>query len=371
MYNVLHIMAGADAGGISTVVLNYYRAIDRTKIHFDVAVTTDMIGQNAAEMAKLGAVVHRLPLKSKGIGVFETALTELLKKENYQAVHVHENETSYVALRIAKKVGIPQRIAHAHTTSPFTSLEGELRRISGCILNYHYATNVIGCGQLAGERVFGKVNMRRKKACVLPNAIDSEKFRFDAQTREKIRKELGVEKKYVVGMVGRLSDQKNYGKALEIMREYHKLNEDAILVCAGNGELEEEIHAQVLGDRMENYVRLLGRRSDVASLYAGFDVLLMPSKFEGFPVAAVEAICEGLPVLMSDTITGELKTCAGVYYLPLTDNGPWIERLAQLANCDSMDRSRGSEELSKNNLDIRFTAKQLEDVYLESGEEGK
>ena len=52
---------------------------------------------------------------------------------------------------------------------------------------------------------------------------------------------------------------------------------------------------------MEKYVRLLGRRSDVASLYTGFDVLLMPSKSEGFPVAAVEAICEGLPVPVSYT----------------------------------------------------------------------
>ena len=216
MYRVLHIMAGADAGGISTVVLNYYRVLDRTKIHFDIAVTTDMIGQNAAEMEKLGAKIYRLPLKSTGLKAFDSALTELLKNGNYQAVHVHENETSYVALRIAKKVGIPQRIAHAHTSSPCTSLKEELRRNSGCILNYHYATNVIGCGHLAGERVFGRFNMKRSKACVLPNAIDSEKFCFDARTRAEVRRELGVEDNFVVGMVGRLSDQKNYGKAFLI-----------------------------------------------------------------------------------------------------------------------------------------------------------
>ena len=371
MYNVLHIMAGADAGGISTVVLNYYRAIDRSKIHFDIAVTTDLIGQNAFEMEKLGAVIYGLPLKSRGIKAFEIALTELLKKGHYHAVHVHENETSYVALRTAKKVGVPQRIAHAHTTAPFISIKGELRRISGCILNCYYATNIIGCGQLAGERVFGKNNMRKEKACVLPNAIDCEKYRFNTQIREKVRKELGVEKKYVVGMVGRLSDEKNYGKALEIVREYHKLNPNVILICAGNGEMEPEIRTQISGNRMENYVRLLGKRSDVANLYAGFDVLLMPSKYEGFPVAAVEAICAGLPVLMSNTITGELRTCAGVYYLPLTDNRQWIERLSQFADCDSPNRSRGPEELKNHDLDIEHTAKQLENIYMNFGANAK
>lgn len=369
MYRVLHIMAGADAGGISTVVLNYYRVLDRTKIHFDIAVTTDMIGQNAAEMEKLGAKIYRLPLKSTGLKVFDSALTELLKSGNYQAVHVHENETSYVALRIAKKAGIPQRIAHAHTSSPYVSIKSEIRRLSGCVLNYYYATNVIGCGWLAGERVFGKINMRRKKACVLPNAIDTNKFYFSERIRNKIRHELTVEKNYVIGMVGRLSEQKNYMKAIEIMEMYHKSNPKAVLLCAGNGELEQGIRNMIANKQMSNYVRLLGRRSDVEQLYSAFDVLLMPSKYEGFPVAAVEAISEGLPVLLSDTITKELKNCRNVFYLPLHDTRPWLDKLELVSRQDMADRSYGREQLKKNGLDIHDTAKQLENIYLKFGAE--
>ena len=369
MYRVLHIMAGADAGGISTVVLNYYRVLDRTKIHFDIAVTTDMIGQNAAEMEKLGAKIYRLPLKSTGLKVFDSALTELLKSGNYQAVHVHENETSYVALRIAKKAGIPQRIAHAHTSSPYVSIKSEIRRLSGCALNYYYATNVIGCGWLAGERVFGKTNMRRKKACVLPNAIDTNKFYFSERIRNKIRHEFNVEKNYVIGMVGRLSEQKNYMKAIAIMEMYHKSNPKAVLLCAGNGELEQDIRNMIANKQMSNYVRLLGRRSDVEQLYSAFDVLLMPSKYEGFPVAAVEAISEGLPVLLSNTITGELKSCANVYYLPLADINAWMDKLTSIENLGKYDRSIGKVELKKCGLDIEIAAKQLEDIYLKFGEQ--
>ena len=367
MYRVLHIMAGADVGGISTVVLNYYKAINRTKIQFDIAVTTNMIGQNAAEMKKLGAKIYRLPMKSNGLKTFALALTELLKKGDYQAVHVHENETSYVALRIAKKVGIPQRIAHAHTTAPCRSLKDEVRRLSGCILNYYYATNVIGCGQLAGERIFGRINMMRRKACVLPNAIDSERFYFNENIRKEIRQKLHVDGKFVVGMVGRLSHQKNYEKALNIIKAYHEINSDAVLVCAGNGELEEEIRTRIFDNKMGDYVKLLGRRADMERLYMGFDVFLMPSKYEGFPVAAVEAIGEGLPVLMSDTITGELRTCRNIFYLPLNDDKPWLERLEFVNKQKQLDRNQGKEELKKNKLDIRDTAKQLEDIYLEFG----
>ena len=125
----------------------------------------------------------------------------------------------------------------------------------------------------------------------------------------------------------------------------------------------------IANKQMSNYVRLLGRRSDVEQLYSAFDVLLMPSKYEGFPVAAVEAISEGLPVLLSNTITGELKSCANVYYLPLADINAWMDKLTSIENLGKYDRSIGKVELKKCGLDIEIAAKQLEDIYLKFGEQ--
>ena len=67
MIRVLHVMGCADAGGISAVVLNYYRFIDRTKIHFDIALTVPEAGQNAYALEALGAEIFFLPLKSNGM----------------------------------------------------------------------------------------------------------------------------------------------------------------------------------------------------------------------------------------------------------------------------------------------------------------
>ena len=211
MVRILHIMGCSDAGGISSVVLNYYRFIDRSKIRFDIALTIPEVGQNGRALQALGADIHFLPLKSEGIGAFRNALLQLLEQNQYDAVHVHENETSYVALQVAKKAGIPCRLAHSHTSSPCEGLKSELRRLSGCVLNYHFATHVIGCGQLAGDRVFGKWNMRRSKALVLPNAVDTVRFAYNEQIRWEVRAELGVEDAFVLGMVGRLSEEKNNG----------------------------------------------------------------------------------------------------------------------------------------------------------------
>ena len=106
MIRVLHIMACSDAGGISSVVLNFYRHIDRTKVHFDIGLTVPPVGQNGRALEELGARIFMLPLKSENLTAFRTELEALLRRENYDAIHVHESETSYVALAVAKKLGI-------------------------------------------------------------------------------------------------------------------------------------------------------------------------------------------------------------------------------------------------------------------------
>lgn len=366
MIRVLHVMGCSDAGGISSVVLNYYRHMDRTKIHFDIGLTIPTVGQNGRALQELGCEIHFLPLKSESLSAYETALTALLQKGKYDAVHVHDSETCYVTLRIAQKAGIPCRVGHCHTTSPWEGIKGEIRRLSGCVLNYHYASRVIGCGQLAGERIFGKFNMKRPRAMVLPNAVETQKFAFDSQIRSEVRQELGVEGKFVIGMVGRLADQKNYPFALEIMAKLRHRMPEAILVAAGNGPDEGMINEMIQTLGLQKHVKMLGRRSDVNRLYQAFDLFLMPSLYEGFPVAAVEALSSGLPVLLSDEITGELKFGSAVRYLPLTDVDPWVQTILQWKEQENPDqRILRQKEPKENCLDIHDTAKLLEQVYME------
>ncbi len=362
MIRVLHIMGCSDAGGISSVVLNYYRFIDRTKIHFDIALTVPEAGQNACALQELGAEIHFLPLKSEGISAFRNALADLLQKGQYDAVHVHENETSYVALQVAKKLGIRCRLAHAHTSSPYENIKSEIRRLSGCLLNYHYATHVIGCGQLAGERVFGKWNMKRSKAVVLPNAVDTSRFAYNEMIRQEVRVELGVENNFVVGMVGRLSEEKNYPFALELMAKLRQKRPECILVIAGNGEDREMIAEKIRELDLGSHVKLLGRRSDVHRLYQGFDAFLLPSFHEGFPVAAVEAMASGLPVLLSDAITRELGFGTAVTYLPLNRPEAWVQAI-ELWQKDGRRELR-QQEPAQNGLDIRQSVSSLETIYL-------
>ena len=362
MYKVLHIMADADIGGISTVVLNYYRFIDRERFQFDLALTRNINGRDAEIFREYGANIYQLPIKSKGIKAYNKALEKLLAEHKYDVVHVHDNETSYVTLRVAKKMGIKNRIAHSHSSSPYFSIKSEIRRLSGCILNYCYATKTVACGKLAGERVFGKWNMKRKKAIVLPNAVDTELFTYSEETRNDIRRKMDVSDKYVIGMVGRMSPEKNYQYALNIAEQYHEIDPKCVLFIVGSGEQENIIKKIIADKHMEDYVILLGKRSDVPDLCQAFDILLLPSLYEGFPVVAVEAMATGLPVLLSSKITDELSFGSAVHYIDLKHDEIWLEKLVYMKN--DTKRVERLSEVKEHNLDIRDTVKTLEKIYL-------
>ena len=340
---------------------NYYQNIDREKFAFDLACITDNEGNDVACMKAMGANVFHLPRKSLGIKTYIRALKEILNAKKYDAVHVHESETSYIALRVAKTCGVKSRVAHAHTSSPFISLSGELRRLSGVLLNYHYATAVIGCGELAGERVFGKRNMKRKKAVVLLNAIELEKFSYDETVRADVQKELGLNERFVVGFVGRLSFEKNPLFALKVMQKYHRLNESAVLVMVGDGCEEATIRRYMLENCMEDYVYLLGKRTDVARLYQAFDVLILPSRYEGYPVVAVEALASGLPVALSRTITKELAFSDSVRYFGIDTVDDWVDFLSGVSRFDKGNLR--SSTLDPDRFDIKQIVKKLETIY--------
>ena len=356
-------MGSASAGGIAAVVLNYWKYMDAKEYSFDIALYTEpgMLGQ---KLISMGARCFKLPPKHLGIKAHCDALRALLTEHHYDAVHVHGADTAYVSLRVAKRCGVKIRIAHSHSAAKNKTLNQRLRLAASAILNPIYATDLLACGRLAGERCYGKLNTKRKMFTVLPNAIDTERFAFDPAARERVRRELGVSDKYVIGMVGRLSPQKNIPFALNVIRALHERVPDSALLVVGVGEQQKELERTIEENSMADYVRLLGKHADVENYYQAFDLLLMPSLYEGFPVVGVEAMASGLPIVLSDTITDELNFGDDVYFLPLGNAAQWATLLQELRpKTDPALRTQRQRRVKENGFEIRDAAKKLEAIY--------
>lgn len=360
---ILHIMGSADAGGIAAVVLNYWKHMDTTVYAFDIALGTEP-GMLGNELISMGAKCYLLPPKHLGIKAHTDALKKILAEQHYDAVHVHGADTAYVTLRTAKKCGIKIRIAHSHSAVKNETLNSILRLMGSAVFNPIYATNLLACGRLAGQRCYGRLNTKRKKYMVLPNAIDTERFAFNPVVRDRMREQLNVSDHIVIGMVSRLSPQKNILYALQVMQLLHEKQNNSVLLIVGNGEMEEEIKSWISKNKMGSYVFLLGRHADIENYYQSFDLFMMPSVFEGFPVAGVEAMASGLPLVLSDTITDELSFGDDVYYLPLSDVEQWVKTILQLIpKTDPALRLQRQGKVRENGFDIHDTAKKLEAIY--------
>ena len=115
---VLHIVTYMGRGGLETMLMNYYRHIDRTKVQFDFLVHRDFEADYDAEILSLGGKIHHVSRLVPWSKSYQNELRTFFKAHpEYRIVHVHQDCLSSVALKVAKECGVPVRIAHSHNSN--------------------------------------------------------------------------------------------------------------------------------------------------------------------------------------------------------------------------------------------------------------
>ena len=194
-------------GGIEMFMMNYFRHIDKSKVHIDFLVHGNENGVFDDEIIAAGSRIFHVPTKSKHPLTYQRELRKLFKSEYFDIVHSHLDAMSGWALKIAKECGVPIRIAHSHNTDYLTT-----NRIKRAINDYwkkqipQYATYLFACSQMAGEWLFGK----NSKFKIVNNAIELERFHYNEEIRNCIRKENNWDEMFVIGHIGRFDYQKNH-----------------------------------------------------------------------------------------------------------------------------------------------------------------
>ena len=268
-------------GGVESVVMNYYRNIDKSKVQFHFICDEDSTDIPYDEIEKLGGKVIVVPPYQK-LFKYQKELYKIFKENNYKIVHSHINALSVFPLRIAKKAGVPIRIAHSHSTS--NKKEWKKNIVKNILRPFSkvYANKFFACTKHAGEWLFGKKIIERKELNVINNAIDLKKFEFNEKIREDLRKEFGIkEDTIVMGHIGRFMKQKNHDFLIDVFNELIKKDENSILILIGQGPLLNDIKQKVRDLKIEDKVKFIGQVTDVEKYYNIMDVFLFPSIYEG------------------------------------------------------------------------------------------
>lgn len=268
-------------GGVESVVMNYYRNIDKEKIQFHFLCDEDSTDIPYQEIEKLGGKVIIIPPYQK-LFKYQKELYRIFKENNYKIVHSHINALSVFSLRIAKKAGVPIRIAHSHSTSNKKEWKKNILKMILRPFSKLYANQYFACTEYAGKWLFGKKVVERKELNVINNAIDLKKFELNENTREDLRKELGIkEDTLIIGHVGRFMKQKNHEFLIDVFNELIKKNENSILMLIGQGPLLNDMKQKVRDLNIEDKVKFIGQVTNVEKYYNIMDVFLFPSIYEG------------------------------------------------------------------------------------------
>ena len=353
---VIFTTAFVPYGGLTSVMMNYWRAIDKRNLQFDFASTNEPPKSLINEISKEGSMYYKLPPRKHVVQYF-IALKKLSK--DYDIAHIHGNSsTSVLELYACKISGVKKRIIHNHnslTEHPFLNK----------ILHPWFAksyTYAMACSEFAGDWIFGK-----GKYNVLRNAIDINKFECYSKYRAESRNEFDInENDVVIGHIGKFNKQKNYPMIISIFSEFHKLQPNSKLLLVGEGDMFQEVKEECIKLGIVNSVVFSGIRTDIPYLLSAMDIFLFPSLWEGLPLSVLEAQASGLPTFISDAISKEVCICENVNVFKLADNpAVWAEAICQ---CNIQGRN---EQVISNNMaltyagyNIKCVVNSLKNIYL-------
>ena len=193
MIRVLHSVSNMDRAGLETMLMNYYRHIDRERIQFDFLANKPKPGAYEEEVRSMGGRIFVSPgFNPLKIPKYRKFMKQLFAENpEIKIVHAHNGALAYYALREAQRNHISHRIAHSHNSKINFDLKWPIKQYCRSHMK-NASTDFWGCGELAVEFYFGKEIAKNKKYTLIRNAIEEERFLYKEEIREKLRREYAV-----------------------------------------------------------------------------------------------------------------------------------------------------------------------------------
>ncbi len=348
--------------GVASVIMNYYKHMDDSRVIFDFMVNEPVNGDIKREIEARGSRIFVMPsLSVRNTFKYKRELEDFFREHEgeYQIIHGHTPNAAAYYMPIAKKYGVPIRILHSHNSR---GSDSKIKRVRNRIMSkvaIKNATHRFACSKVAAEFLYGN-----EDAFILNNAIDLDGFAFDDKKRRQIRDELGIDENTIlIGHIGRMAEQKNHKFILEIAEALRGMSVESSykFILLGDGPLRNDIEKQIKAKNIENMIILSGVVSNPRDYYQAMDEFILPSLYEGLPVVGVEAQAAGLPICISDRVTPETMMVDNISMLSLDNAKEWAEWIVS----NDSKRSDNKIILEKNGYNIKLESNKLIDKYRE------
>ncbi len=325
--------------GITSVIMNYFRHIQKDKIQLDFLVMNYISEDLKCEIEGEGGRVFCLPRKKNPLA-YMSGLCRILKRERYDIIHVHGNSaTMAIELFCAWLCRVTVRIAHSHSTS---CEHKKLHRLLYPLFQ-RCCTHALACGDAAGRWLFGG-----QQYTVMKNGVDLPSFFYDEEVRKKYRLQLQVsDEEVLIGHIGNFVPLKNHSFLIDVFSIIKNQYDKVKLLLISDGPLMEEMKEKVRQLKLDDSVIFLGRTTEAAAYYQTMDLFVLPSVYEGVPVVLIEAQAAGLPCIVSDKVSPEVDVTGFLEFLSIDSACVWSDRIRNLIAKTQDDRAQRCAECQK------------------------
>jgi len=351
--------------GVSSMIMNLYKNIDKNKVQFDFLVTEKRKDSYEEEIKRMGGKVFYTgkPL-AKSFFQANKRMKIFFKKysNKYIIAHLHSPTISEFTIRYAKRYGIQHIIVHSHST--MTS-KNRVKASVNCLLTLRIkrlANHYWACSNEAARFLYGSNYKSLKGFELIYNAVDIELYRFNPKIRKRIRSELKIDDFIAVAHISNFSPIKNHSFLIDVIQRTPSKYK---YIFVGDGPEKEKFEDALKENNCYEKCMFLGRREDVNIILQGVDLVILPSIKEGLPVTIVEAQAAGLPCLISDSITKDVKVNK-VDYLSLNAQ-KWSDKIMSFIGLSDEKRNEASNQFSLSQFNIENESKRVERLYLDMG----
>lgn len=357
------------SGGIESFLYNVFERFDMKvfELHIVAAEVKESIFTD--KLRTHGVFFHELSGNRKNIIQNYSRFIMLLRKENYDVIHLNVyHAISFIYIFLAKYVGIPTRIAHAHNTALrqgfFYKPKLLLHNAAKCLFSGN-ATAFWACSENAARFTFSSLALLSKGFTIIPAGIETALYRYNNDMRDLIRSRYGWTEAFVIGNVGRLCDQKNQNFLIDVLHAALQKNVACKLLLIGEGEARSMLEQKVDRLGVRDSVIFFGISTHVEQMMCAMDVFVFPSLFEGLGLVAIEAQAMGLPVICSENIPPEAYITPSIFTLPLDAGADaWANSILD-CKITSNDREKNRDYLIKAGFDLSNTVRMVVAGYKE------
>jgi glycosyltransferase involved in cell wall biosynthesis len=290
---VTHLVLSLDVGGLEHVVLDLAREGRRLGQRVEV-LCLERPGTLAARAGEMGVPVYCVH-KRPGLRLGCTGRVKaLLRERRPDVVHTHQIGALFYGGPAARRAGVPV-VVHTEHGKHYAR-----RRTCwlGWLAGRHAARFVCVSRDIADDVLAHRI-VPRRKVVVVPNGIDTDRFRA-ARDDGTLRRELGIPAEApVIGTVGRLTEVKRQDLLLRAFARVRQQLPAAHLLLVGDGPLRAGLHRLAGELGLEGRVHFAGYQAEPERYLALLSAFALTSRSEGMPLAVLEAWAAGVPVVAS------------------------------------------------------------------------